>query len=136
MYYICQKRLWKLFIKTQLEDTRKLGFKGVLYIDVYSARPPDQCFDKAHPANRRNQAEVQCALLSYARKLFGGAASECGFEHCLQYLDYINYLGRRMLYGEEFGENQMGKNTTSADKPKYNPLIDRIAPYGKLSITE
>ncbi len=132
MYYICIKRSWELFIKKQLEDTRKLGYEGILYIDVFSARPPDQCFDKAHPANRREQAEAQCRTLAYASELFGGAASECGFEHCLQHLDYVNYLGRHMLYGEGFGDKQFSKCATADDKKKYNPLIDRVAPLWEL----
>ncbi len=132
MYYICIKRSWELFIKRQLEETRKLGYEGILYIDVFSARPPDQCFDPNHMANRREQAEAQKRTLAYARKLFGGAASECGFEHCLEELDYINYLGRHMLYGEGFGDKQFGKCAYADDKPKYNVLIDRVAPLWEI----
>ncbi len=132
MYYICVKRSWELFIKKQLEETRKLGYEGILYIDVFSARPPDQCFDPNHKANRKQQAKAQCKTLAYARKLFGGAASECGFEHCLHELDYINYLGRHMLYGEGYGDKQFGKCTNYGDKLKYNPLIDRIAPLWEI----
>ncbi len=132
MYYICTKRSLELFIKKQLEDTRKLGYEGILYIDVFSARAPDQCFDPKHTVNRREQAEAQKRVLAYARKLFGGAASECGFEHCLEELDYVNYLGRHMLNGEGFGDKQFKRCTGINDKPKYNILIDRIAPLWEL----
>ncbi len=132
MYYICIQRSWELFIKDQLDKTKELGYEGILYIDVFSARQPDQCFDPRHKVNRKQQAEAQCRTLAYARKLFGGAASECGYEHCLHELDYINYLGRHMLYGEGYGDRQFSKNAYYGDKTKYNPLIDRIAPLWEI----
>ena len=92
MYYICIKRSWELFIKEQMQKTRNLGFKNSYYIDVYSALPPVPCFDPRHPAKRSETAKVQNEILSYAQKLFGGAASECGFDHCLGNIDYINYV--------------------------------------------
>lgn len=132
MYYVCTKRILELFVIKQLEETRKLGYEGVLYIDVFSARPPDQCFDSRHAATRREQADAQNKILEYARKIFGGAASECGYEHCLHNLDFVNYLGRHMLYGEGFGDKNIAKCSYFEDKPKYNSLIDRIAPLWEI----
>ena len=131
MYYICTKRSWKLFIKDQIDQTRKLGYEGVYYIDVFSARPPDPCFDANHKANRKQQAKYHNKVLSYAKKVFGGAASECGFEHCLHNLDYVNYLGRTMLYGEGFGDKEFGKCAYADDKPKYK-IMERVAPLWEI----
>lgn len=132
MYYICIERSWQLFIKNQIDQTRKLGYEGIYYIDVFSARPPDQCFDPRHKLNRKEQAAAQNKVLSYARKVFGGAASECGFEHCLHNLDYVNYLGRTMLYGEGQGDRKFKFNAGPNDKPHYNPMIDRVAPLWEI----
>jgi hypothetical protein len=126
MYYVCTKRAWDLFIKNQLDQTRALGYKGILYIDVLSARQPDPCFDKNHPANRKEQAEYHNKTLAYAKQLFGGSASECGFDHCIQNLDYVNYLGRDMLYGEGVEKDKKGNLKV------YNKMIDRVAPFWEI----
>ena len=129
MYYICQKRSWDLFIRKQIEQTRRLGFRGSYFIDVYSARPPDPCFDRRHPANRKEQAEYQNKALSYAKRLFGSASSECGFEHCIQNIDYVNYLGRHMLVRETDVRRRADGTRMIFDKDK---MIDRIAPLWEL----
>ena len=91
MHYICLKRSWPLFIKEQIKRTKDLGFEGPYYIDVFSARPPDPCFDPNHMANRKEIAAVQDEIISYAQELFGSVLSEAGFDHCLQKVDFINY---------------------------------------------
>ncbi len=126
MYYMSIKPAWELFVKRQLEQTRDLGYEGVLFIDVFTGRPPDPDFDRDHPANRKEQAEYQNKALAYAKMLFGGAASESGFDHCIQNLDYVNYLGRRMLYGEGVRKDAQGNPRV------YHELIDRVVPLWEL----
>ena len=116
MYYICIKRSWNLFIKQQMERTRKLGFKYSYYIDVFSALPPPACFDPKHPANRGEIAKYHNMILKYARKLFGGTASECGFDHCMGNLDYINYVSSmdyqmKRRWGVDIYKGGIVKNT-------------------------
>ena len=91
MHYICLKRSWPLFIKDQIRRTKEIGFEGPYYIDVFSARPPDECFDPKHAANKREIAAVQNEIITYARELFGSVLSEGGYDHCLQNIDFINY---------------------------------------------
>ena len=91
MHYICLKRSWPLFIKEQILRTKEIGFEGPYYIDVFSARPPDECFDPKHPANKREIAAIQNEIITYARELFDSVLSEGGYDHCLQNIDFINY---------------------------------------------
>ena len=91
MHYICLKRSWELFIKKQMQQIKDLGFDGSYYIDVFSARPPDECFDKNHFATKQDIAKVQNEIFAYARELFGSAYSEGGYDHCIGSIESANY---------------------------------------------
>ena len=110
MHYICLKRSWELFIKKQMRQIKDLGFDGSYYIDVFSARPPDECYDKHHFATKKEIAKVQNEILSYARELFGTAYSEAGFDHCIQSLEGANYTSG-MDYWHEYRPKELGKPT-------------------------
>ena len=97
-----------------LRKTRELGFAGCAYIDVFSAAWPYQCFNPKHPANRRETCDLQIEIARFCRKLNGGFASECVFDHMLPYVDYINYaepVVRRMRQaaarGRSFGGDEV-----------------------------
>ncbi len=108
MHYICLKRSWELFIKKQMHQIKDLGFDGSYYIDVFSARPPDACYDKNHFATRKEIAKVQNEILSYARNLFGTAYCEAGYDHCIQSFEGANYTSG-MDYSQEYRLIEQGK---------------------------
>ena len=95
-YNVCQKRSWELWLPKEMEQIRALGFKGPHYIDVYSATYPNRCCDTNHPATPEEMAECQNKILARSKQLFGGAASESGFDHVAGNIDYINYVERVM----------------------------------------
>ena len=98
MHYICLKRSWELFIKKQMEQIKALGFEGSYYIDVFSARPPDECFDTNHFATKKDIAKIQNEILSYARELFGSVYSEGGYDHCIGNIEGANYTSGMDFY--------------------------------------
>ena len=128
LYYINVKKCRDRFIKAQIDQTRELGFKGAYYIDVYSACPPFPSYEPEGYVSRTEMAKYQNIVLAYAKEKFGAAASECGFDHCIQNLDYVNYQGRYMLYGE--GKADVGK--IAGKHIGYNKLIDRVAPLWEI----
>ena len=75
---------------------RNLGFEGPHYIDVFSATAPYMCADPKHPATRSDASQVQRDIADLCIKLFGGFASECGFDHMAGKLDYINYVSNKI----------------------------------------
>lgn len=125
LYYINVKKCWDRFIKVQIDQTRELGFKGAYYIDVFSATLPIPSYEPEGYVSRKEMAKYQNKILAYSKEVFGAAASECGFEHCIENLDYINYLGRYMLRGE--GRDEYGK------KLQYHKMIDRVAPLWEIA---
>jgi len=74
-----------------LRKTHELGFHGCAYIDVFSAAWPYQCFNPKHLATRRETCDIQIEIARFCRRLNGGFASECCFDHMIPYVDYINY---------------------------------------------
>lgn len=95
-YLVCQRAAYEQWIPKQLEKIHDLGFEGPHYIDVYSATYPRRCCDPNHPATPEVMAEYQNKILALSKKIFGGAASECGYDHVAGNLDYVNYVGTFM----------------------------------------
>ena len=91
---VCQNCSWHGWVKDGLKKMRALGAKGPHYIDVYSATYPNRCADPKHPATPEQMAEYQNKVLAMSKKLFGGAASESGYDHVAGNVDYINYIER------------------------------------------
>lgn len=96
-YAVCPRVVWETFFRSEIERIGKLGFRGAHYIDVFSATRPYHCADPKHPCNHKEAGEYQRKMLQEARRIFGGAASECGWDHVAGELDYINYTARYML---------------------------------------
>lgn len=96
-YNLCPRNAWETFYKAEMERIGGLGFRGAHYIDVFSATFPYHCADPNHPCNRKEAGEYQAKMLQYARQHMQGAASECGWDHVIGELDYINYTSRHML---------------------------------------
>ena len=117
-YNVCQKASWNAWVPKELEDMRALGFGGPHYIDVYSATYPNRCCDKNHPATPEVMAEYQNKILERSKRIFGGAASEAGFDHVAGNIDYINYVDRVM---KEYSEH-----------PERYPLVSGVYPLWEI----
>jgi hypothetical protein len=95
-YNLCPRNAWEQFFQSEIERIGQLGFRGAHYIDVFSATRPYHCTDPKHPCNRKEAGEYQKKMLHKAKAVFGGAASECGWDHVAGELDYINYTATSM----------------------------------------
>lgn len=91
---VCQRASWDAWVQDEMKRMAGLGTVGPHYIDVYSATYPNRCADKAHPATPEEMAEYQNRILSLAKQLMGGAASEGAYDHVASNIDYINYVER------------------------------------------
>ena len=104
---VCQNRSWHKWVPSELEKMRALGAKGPHYIDVYSATYPNRCADPNHPATPEQMAEYQNKILAEGKRLFGGAASESGYDHVAGNIDYINYVERDLKLLWEGKQNKL-----------------------------
>ena len=91
-YNLCLANAYEKYIKRDLPKIAALGFRGAHYIDVFTAVYPYRCHDPKHPGNRKQIGEIQDKVAEMCRKEFGGFASECGFDHFIDKVDYINYV--------------------------------------------
>jgi hypothetical protein len=78
--------------KDELPKVAELGFYGLHYIDVISTIACAPCYDPKHPQTRRQVAENFKAMAKLSKDLFGGFASEGGYDHTAPYLDYGLYI--------------------------------------------
>lgn len=111
-YHICPKRTLP-YTRRNLEEIQKMGFRGLHYIDVLSNFPPRDCYSGDHPMTARQSAETICEIAKMAREMFGGFASEGGFDYLADGLDYVLYTSYN-LYG------------------KQHPLCDETIPFWQL----
>jgi len=98
-YHLCPKCTVK-YTERNLEDVKSMGFHGVHYIDVLSNFPPKNCYSTEHPSTARESAKVICDIGDRCRELFGGFASEGGFDWMADHIDYILYTAYN-LYGRQ-----------------------------------
>ncbi len=91
-YNLCLANAYEKYIKRDLPKLAALGLRGAHYIDVFTAVYPYRCCDPNHAGNRKQMAEIQDKIAQMCRDLFGGFASECGFDHIIDKVDYINYV--------------------------------------------
>ena len=91
-YNLCLKNAQTKFINRDIPKIADLGFRGAHYIDVFTAVYPYRCCDPKHPGNRKQMGEIQDEIAQMCREKFGGFASECGFDHFIDKVDYINYV--------------------------------------------
>jgi hypothetical protein len=91
MYNMCYKVAYEKNAQKLHDALVDLGFRGILYNDVYSIVPPTVCDDPNHPVNSKEaQMWGRRTLEDGARKL-GGVASEGGYDHFASILDYSLY---------------------------------------------
>ncbi len=91
-YNLCLVNAFEKYIKPDLEKIAALGFRGAHYIDVFTAVYPYRCYDPKHFGTRKQVGEIQDKIAAICREKFGGFASECGFDHFIDKVDYINYV--------------------------------------------
>ena len=111
MYNTCPKATYEIS-RTMLDQVYALGFRGLHYIDVVSVVPPKKCCDPNHPLTRAEDREWYTKIFRYAADKMGGIASEGGFDHMSDILDYGLYI--------HFGGNRT------------NPLCDEDIPLWQM----
>ena len=97
MHNVCAQIAWNHYAKYDLKKVRDLGFDGLYYIDVVSNVPPYDCHDSMHPLNRKQYCAYMNTIMSYARGLFGGIASEGPYDHVAKNLDYVLYTSFNLM---------------------------------------
>jgi len=111
-FHICPKQTVK-FVERNNEEIKKMGFKGLHYIDVFTNFPPRNCYSPLHPSTARESAKTICEIAEMTRKTFGGFACEGGFDYASDVLDYVLYTSYN-LYG------------------KQHPICDETIPFWQL----
>ena len=92
-YNLCTKKGWDLgWYEMDFARLRTVIGPGPLFFDVMSAIEPRRCGHPAHKATADDMGETYTRLFKLASEKLGGAASECGFDLGIKYLDYVNYL--------------------------------------------
>ena len=95
-YWICERCSWEGWIADEMRRMRELGTHGSHYVDVFSATYPNRCADPRHPATPEQMAGYQNRILAEAKRVFGGASSEGGYDHVAGNVDCINYVSVEM----------------------------------------
>ena len=91
MYHLCPTKSVE-YANRDLPKVSDLGFRGLHYIDVISLVPLRWCFDEKHPVTPTESLEYYNNIMEQCRDLFGGFASEGGFDFCVKNLDYALYV--------------------------------------------
>lgn len=91
MYDLCLKPSHDIYFPMYEPRVRDLGFHGLEYIDVLSIIRPHECYNPAHPVNRREAAGYLHKMLEETRDLFGCVSSEGGYDYCCDALDFVLY---------------------------------------------
>ena len=92
-YNLCTRKGWDLgWYQMDFARLRDVIGEGPLFFDVMSAIEPRRCGHPAHKATGDDMGETYTRLFKLAQETMGGAASECGFDLGIRYLDYVNYL--------------------------------------------
>lgn len=89
--WVCAEKGYEL-TKAELPKVAALGFRGLHYIDVISTIACQPCYSPEHRLTRRQCAEYWKKDAMLSNELFGGFASEGGYDHTMPYLDYGLYV--------------------------------------------
>ncbi len=98
-FHICPKKTVR-YTERNLADIHRMGFRGVHYIDVITNFSPRACYSEEHPLTPRESASIYFDIARKTRALFGGFASEGGFDFAADVLDYVLYTSYN-LYSVE-----------------------------------
>ena len=91
-YRPCFKQAYYKQVLENYTNMERLGFNGLLHIDVTSAIVPYPCFNLSHPCTRKDCAFYMNQIGKLSRAFFGGFTSESGFDHVANTLDYVLYV--------------------------------------------
>ena len=122
-YNLCITNAWNTFLQKDIEKIAELGFRGAHYVDVFTAVYPYRCCNPSHAANRKEQGLIQKQIALKCREMMGGFASECGFDHFIGQVDYINYVCAPM---------RAKRNATASGKSGQWDEVDAFVPFWEL----
>ena len=91
MYNMCNKAAYEKNAQKHHDALVDLGFRGILYNDVYSIVPPTVCDDPNHPVNSKEAQMWGYKTLEDGARKLGGVASVGGYDHFAPILDYCLY---------------------------------------------
>lgn len=106
MYQLCPKVSYEKFVQPINDSLKAYGFRGLEYNDVYSIIPPVTCYDPAHPLTSAQAAEYDRMILKDGADKLGGIASEGGFDHVADVLDFCLYTSMEGLTALGFRKNR------------------------------
>lgn len=92
MFKLCNKVAYEKFVRPINDSLRAYGFRGIEYNDVYSIIPPVVCTNPNHPQNELESTEYVKRILVDGAEKIGGIASEGGYDHVIDVLDYALYV--------------------------------------------
>lgn len=90
-HVLCDKQSYEQYVLNYVDKLKDIGFYGLHYYDVLTILKPLTCYNPAHPINKKQAMEYRIKMLDKAREVFGGSASEGGFDYCANHLDYAMY---------------------------------------------
>ena len=91
MFKTCPQATYERIIQPMNDKLREYGFRGLEYNDVYSIIDPVRCFDPKHPLNAAESTEYIKKILLDGIAKIGGIASEGGYDHVADVLDFCLY---------------------------------------------
>ena len=99
-YTMCPQRAYERFAVKDMPMIRAMGFEGLHYLDVFSCERSIGCEDPRHPLTTKDGARYMGHILRLGREVFGGIASEGGFDFNAGELDYVLYV----YFADPFGK--------------------------------
>lgn len=109
-YLLCPEMAHNHYADADFEALKKLGFRGLHYMDCMSIMPPHPCFHPEHKLNIREAGEWRGKTLTLARESIGGSASEGELDFCIGSVDYVLYVLFELV-------------------PKHEGFVDEFVPF-------
>ncbi|MBR0300568.1 MAG: hypothetical protein IJQ93_09665 [Bacteroidales bacterium] len=95
MYNLCYAPSYEFYLRDE-PKVAELGFHGLEFVDVMALVTPHECYDPAHPLNRRQAAEYANRMLDGLRGMFGGSQSEGCHYFAARSVDFAMYSSMKM----------------------------------------
>lgn len=114
VYDCCWEVMCNRYVDSDIATLLDYGVNGMLHMDVMSAEDPMPCHAPRHPNTRGDMIRWQTAIGAKARRYFGGASSESGYDHFASNLDNVLYVA--------------WEPRSHPGHPKGNPLVDGMLP--------
>ena len=92
-YTPCFRRIFEKekYMKADCEYMQRIGFNGILHVDVTSCVRPHDCFNPDHPCTRNDTADWMNKIGKMFGEYFAGFSSEGPCDHVAKSLDYVLY---------------------------------------------